>query len=82
MKKNLIKVLALSLTLVMALGVLAGCGAKKEVKLQILDTEYTVEEYAICVAKGNDDLLADLNKAIDELIADGTVDGIIAKYIK
>lgn len=50
--------------------------------LVILDTSYADEEYAICVAKGNDDLLADLNKAIDELIADGTVDGIIAKYIK
>ena len=81
MKKNLIKVLALSLTLVMALGVLAGCGAKKEVKLQILDTEYTVEEYAICVAKENTELLDKINAALVELEADGTKKAIVDKYI-
>ena len=50
--------------------------------LVILDTSYADEEYAICVAKENTELLANLNAAIDELIADGTVDTIIAKYIK
>ena len=50
--------------------------------LVILDTSYADEEYAICVAKENTELLASLNAAIDELIADGTVDTIIAKYIK
>ena len=50
--------------------------------LVILDTSYADEEYAICVAKENTELLEKLNNAIDELIADGTVDNIIAKYIK
>jgi len=50
--------------------------------LAILDTAYADEEYAICVAKENEELLASLNAAIEELIADGTVDAIIAKYIK
>ena len=50
--------------------------------LVILETSYADEEYAICVAKEKEDLLADLNAAIEELIADGTVDAIIAKYIK
>ncbi|MBE6680776.1 MAG: transporter substrate-binding domain-containing protein [Ruminococcaceae bacterium] len=50
--------------------------------LVILETSYADEEYAICVAKENTELLEKLNKAIDELIADGTVDKIIAKYIK
>ena len=50
--------------------------------LVILETSYADEEYAICVAKENEQLLADLNAAIEELIADGTVDAIIAKYIK
>ena len=50
--------------------------------LVILDTSYADEEYAICVAKENEELLFDLNAAIDELIADGTVDAIVAKYIK
>ena len=49
--------------------------------LTILETEYTNEDYAICVAKGNQELLNKLNTAIDELIADGTVKSIIDKYI-
>ena len=49
--------------------------------LAILETEYTNEDYAICVAKGNQELLDKLNAAIDELIADGTVKSIIDKYI-
>lgn len=49
--------------------------------LKILDTEYTVENYAIAVAKDNTELLDSLNSAMAELKADGTVDGIISKYI-
>lgn len=48
--------------------------------LQILDTAYAEEEYAICMAKGSD-LLADINAAIAELKADGTIDSILEKYI-
>ena len=50
--------------------------------LVILETAYADEDYAICVAKGNTELLDQLNAAIDELTADGTIDGILAKYIK
>ena len=50
--------------------------------LVILETAYADEDYAICVAKENEELLAALNTAIEELIADGTVDAIVAKYIK
>ena len=39
------------------------------------------EEYAICVAKENTELLEKINKALDELIKDGTVQNIIDKYI-
>lgn len=49
--------------------------------LKVLDTEYAVEDYAICLAKDNTELLADVNKALAELKADGTIDGIINKYI-
>ena len=49
--------------------------------LTILETEYTNEDFAICVAMGNQELLDKLNTAIDELIADGTVKSIIDKYI-
>ncbi len=45
------------------------------------DNQYAVEDYAICVDKGNSELLDKINKALDELKADGTIDGIINKYI-
>lgn len=53
----------------------------KKVQLQILDTEYTDEDYAICVAKENTELLDDINAALKELTEDGTVDKIVNKYI-
>lgn len=49
--------------------------------LVILDTEYSVEDYAIAIALENTELLEKVNAALAELIADGTVDAIIAKYI-
>jgi len=45
------------------------------------DNEYAIEDYAICVAKENKDLLEKINKALDELKKDGTIDKIVAKYI-
>lgn len=50
--------------------------------LVILETAYADEDYAICIAKENTELLEKVNAAIDELTADGTIDTIIAKYIK
>ena len=48
--------------------------------LKILDTEYAVEDYAIALAKDSE-LTEKVNTALQELIADGTVQGIIDKYI-
>jgi len=45
------------------------------------ENEYAVEDYAICVKKGNTELLDKINKALADLKADGTIDGIIEKYI-
>jgi len=45
------------------------------------ENEYAVEDYAICVDKGNTELLEKINKALAELKADGTIDKIISKYI-
>ena len=50
--------------------------------LKTLDEAYAEEEYAIAIKKGNTALLDAVNKALSELKADGTVDSIIAKYIK
>lgn len=54
---------------------------KNNAGLAILDTEYAVEDYAIGVNKGNTALLDAINSALAELIADGTVQSIIDKYI-
>jgi len=45
------------------------------------DNEYVIEDYAICVDKGNTELLEKINTALAELKADGTIDKIINKYI-
>ena len=45
------------------------------------DNEYAVEDYAICIAKDNTELLEKINKALEELKADGSIDRIINKYI-
>ena len=49
--------------------------------LVILDTEYVTEDYAIAVGKNNTELMTKIETALTELIADGTVASIIAKYI-
>jgi len=49
--------------------------------LKILDTEYAIEDYAIAINKDNTELLEQVDKALQELIADGTVQKIIDKYI-
>ena len=49
--------------------------------LAILDTEYVVEDYAIAVSKDNEPLLNAINGVLKEMIADGTVQSILDKYI-
>ncbi len=50
--------------------------------LKILETSYADEDYAICVKKGNTELKEKLDNAIMALVTDGTIDSILAKYIK
>ena len=49
--------------------------------LTILDTEYTVEDYAIGMNKDNTALLEAINGALKELTEDGTIPAIVEKYI-
>lgn len=49
--------------------------------LMILETPYAIEDYAICIRLDNQELLDEINDALAELEADGTLDAIIAKYI-
>ena len=49
--------------------------------LKILDSAYVTEDYAIAIAQGNAELLEQVNGALEDLIADGTVQSILDKYI-
>lgn len=49
--------------------------------LTILDEEFTVEEYAIAIAKDNDDLLKKVNASLKKMKDSGKLQEIIDKYI-
>ncbi len=49
--------------------------------LKILDTEYTEEDYAICFNKADTELQEKVDGALKELIADGSVQKVVDKYI-
>ncbi len=49
--------------------------------LSILSEEFAVEEYAICIAKENTELLDEVNAAIQTLKDNGTLEKIIQNYI-
>ncbi len=52
-----------------------------ESTLVILDEPFALEEYAICIAKDNKELLEKVDDALTELKEDGTVEQITANYI-
>ncbi|MGN0484060.1 MAG: ABC transporter substrate-binding protein/permease [Lachnospiraceae bacterium] len=54
---------------------------QKNPELQILDEEFAVEDYAICVSKKNPELREDINQALEKLKKDGTLSDIIKNYI-
>ena len=49
--------------------------------LKLLETEYATEEYAIALNKENTELFEKVDGALQELIADGTVQEIVDRYI-
>lgn len=65
--------------------VIDGEPAKEFVKeaegLKILDEPLTEEEYAIAIAKDNEELLEKVNKALASLKESGKLDEIVGKYI-
>lgn len=91
MKNTTLKKLAMAILAACLFTALAACsgstggdgssGGSGAVNLKILDTEYAVEDYAICVAKDNTALLEKIDAALNDLINDGTVLKIVDKYI-
>lgn len=49
--------------------------------LKIVDGIFETEEYAICLKKGNTELKDQMNQALEELKADGTLEEIQSNYI-
>lgn len=54
---------------------------KQNGNIHIIDEEFTLEDYALCVAKDNTELLDKINTALDKIKADGTLDSIVKNYI-
>ena len=54
---------------------------EKNSDLMILEEEFALEEYAICISKDNTELTEKVNTALAQLKEEGTLDAIIANYI-
>lgn len=50
--------------------------------IKILDEAFTEEDYAMAIAKDNDELVEAINEALATLKESGKLDEIVAKYIK
>ena len=50
-------------------------------RIRILEEEFALEEYAICISKDNPELTEKINAALEQLQTDGTLIQIIANYI-
>jgi len=80
--KTFTKVASVVLSLTLLLGMASCSGASKKSKaLKILDTPYTVEDYAMAINKDNEGLKNAIDQALKELTDDGTIPSIINKYI-
>ncbi len=53
---------------------------KDDASVKILDESMTTEPYAFAFAFGSEDLVEEINKTLEKLIADGTVASIFEKY--
>ena len=54
--------------------------AKQNPELTLIDTDIAKEKYAIAVGKNDKELVEAIDKALDELKANGTYDKLIEKY--
>ena len=85
--KKFAKIISILVVIATVVSMFAACGGNtntdepKDAKLAILDTEYITEDYAIAVAKEDEQLLADINAALNQLKENGTVKKIQDKYI-
>lgn len=50
--------------------------------LRLLEEPFTEEQYAIAIAKGNDDLREVVDRVLARLLEDGTIDALIEKHVE
>ena len=68
------KIVALFLSMVLAIGCFAGCGGSAGAKAKVIEIELTSEEYAFGVDKTQPELLTSVNAFIAEIQANGKFD--------
>lgn len=84
--KKMKKILAMTLSVVMAMTALTACGSKNDdgssskKTAKVIEIDLTSEEYAFGVDKTQPDLLKDVNTFIADIKADGTFDEICNHY--
>ena len=54
---------------------------RSEGSLKLIEDDTSTEQYAIAVAKGNDELLTKINAGLKKIQEDGTFDKLVAEYI-
>lgn len=76
------KILSLALALIIAMLACASCAkpAADADKVKVIDIALSVEDYAFCVAKDNEELLNSVNAYLAEIQANGTFDAICNNY--
>ena len=77
------KILSIALALVMMLSciaVFASCKEPEEKGVKVIDIKLTEEEYAFAVAKGNTELLNQLNTFMAKIKSNGEFDAVVNKY--
>ena len=70
------KLIALALSVVLAIGAFAGCGSKEATTAKVIEIDLTSEEYAFGVDKSQPELLASVNAFIAEIQSNGKFDEI------
>ena len=74
------KLIALALSVVLAMGAFAGCGSKEPTTAKVIEIDLTSEEYAFGVDKTQPELLTSVNAFIEEIQNNGKFDEICNNY--
>lgn len=74
------KLIALALSLVLAIGAFTGCGSKEATTAKVIEIELTSEEYAFGVDKTQPELLTSVNAFIAEIQSNGKFEEICNNY--